>query len=142
MGDLFWNQDGVDRHIHSTCLRDGENRKDLFHGGIEVNPNPVATLHTCTAKSARKRGATVGDFAICQTASAVDNGFFLWVQGRAIAQHMVDQEIHRTLSPVNYIPEVSPSEAAAEVIQLTPAAIPDCAPQILPCTRYSESFPE
>src|SRR5271157_212911 len=99
MGDLVWYQDGVDRHIYAARLRDRKNREDLLYGWIKVDSDPIATLHTCAAKTARNRCATVGDFAICQAPRSVDKRFFVWMPSSTVPQHMVDQEIHGIFSP-------------------------------------------
>src|SRR5271157_1258888 len=99
MGNLVWNQDGVNRHVHATRLRGRKNREDLFHGGIKVDPDTIATLHTCGAKSTRNRRTTIGDLAICQASRSVDKRLFVWMPSSTVPQHMVDQEIHGIFSP-------------------------------------------
>src|SRR5271166_535628 len=97
MSNLVGNQDRVDRHIYSARLRDGKNREDLFNGGIEIDSDAIATLHTRAAKSAGKRGAPIGDFAILQAPRSVDKCFLFGMPGCAVPQHVVDQKVHRVL---------------------------------------------
>src|SRR5271166_2465276 len=95
MSDLVGNQDGVDRHIYAARLRDRKNRQDLFNGGIKIDSDTIATLHTCAAKSAGKRRAPVGDLPIRQAPRSVDKCFLFGMPGCTVPQHMVDQKVHR-----------------------------------------------